>query len=113
MKKALVTSVLLMFALGASAAGMKVLEDGHEFDAGTMTLPSVVGGQLVVKGCAECQTLTFSLTDSTHYFIGTQQVSLGELKSHVAAHPSAAVLVVTPKSQKVVSRIVAQAVDSK
>jgi hypothetical protein len=112
MNKALLVSMLLLLACAAGASerrGMQVLEDGREVEAGTLTLPTQSSGTLEFRGCTVCATIALGLDLETRFYIGRREVSLGELRSYVNAHPSAAVLIVTPRTRNnVVSRIVAQ-----
>jgi hypothetical protein len=114
MNKAFIASILLLAAAGATASerrGMQVLEDGREVEAATLTLPAETAGVLQFRGCTACVTVSLNYDETTRYFIGRREVTLSELRFHVSAHPSAAVLLVTPRAKSnTVSRVVAQTI---
>jgi hypothetical protein len=108
MRKALLASILLAIAAGASGAerrGMRVLENGIEAWARAISLPSQAEGRLQFQSCPTCKPVILEINGETQFFVGKQPVSYADLKAELAAKPNAAVLIVTPKSQTVVSRI--------
>jgi hypothetical protein len=86
---------------------MRVLEDGREFRSEVVRLPNAAGGVVEIKACVECPQLLLTLAPTAIFLIGRTPVALNELRAHLDANPSAGVLVVSPKDQQVVSRIVA------
>ena len=108
-----VIALMLVVALPVAARAPKtVLEDGREVSAEMIRLPSSMEGTLDIQGCSTCKRLTFTLSHDVQFFIGNQLVSLADLKRHFAAHPSSFVLVVSPLSQNVVTRIKASPPDA-
>jgi hypothetical protein len=106
MKKAFWASILLMVAGTATAENrMRVLENGIEAWASAIVLPSQSLGTLEFKSCRTCKLHTLEIDRDTEFFVGDREVSFAELKQQFAAKPNAAVLIVTPKSKTVVSRI--------
>lgn len=103
---AIAATLLLALPAGARPT-FEVLEDGREVAASMITLPSVAGGTLEVLGCTACKRLTFKMAAQVQFFIGKQEVTMGEFKRHLASYPSEAVLVVSPRAQMVVTRLTA------
>lgn len=65
-----------------------------EVFAGSLTLPSGVGGAAVFAPCAECPPKSFPATAATRYFLGRKEVTVQELKAAIVGKPS---LIVTAK----------------
>ncbi|MBX5461348.1 MAG: hypothetical protein IRZ28_09680 [Steroidobacteraceae bacterium] len=65
-----------------------------EVSAGSLTLPSGVGGAAVFAPCAECPPKSFPATAATRYLLGRKEVTLQELKAAIIGKPS---LIVTVK----------------
>lgn len=101
-------AVMLVVALPAAArAPIAVLEDGREVDASFITLPSATGGLLAV-GCPSCPGKRYRLASEATFFIGKEQVTLGDLRAYLASNPEKAVLLVSPRGEEVVTQIKAQ-----
>ena len=110
MKQATLLIILMLTVITAVASekrGMRVLEDGRETDGAGLTLPANGVGNVEIRSCTACPVVLLGLGTGTRFLIGQREVSLTELRGHLAANPTANVLVVSPISQKTVSRIVA------
>ncbi len=110
MKQALITLVMTLVAFTATASdkrGMRVLETGYETSGAALTFPLDANGGVDVKECTTCAIKRLSLRADTLYQIDKRTVTFAEMKAHLNSTPAAAVVVVTPVKQAVVSRIVA------
>jgi hypothetical protein len=106
MKKTFWASILLATGIAANAAnGTRVLENGIEAQASAIIMPQRTDGRLQFQGCPTCKLYVLQLTEKTRFLIGDRDVSFDQLIQHISARPDAAVLIVTPKSQSVVTRI--------
>jgi hypothetical protein len=97
-----------LFAVCASAQ-MRVLELGHEATPNMVRIPSTVPGELTLNACDACQTLRLRVVAQTRFFIGKQEVTKPAFTQFLAEHPMASMVVVQPKTESVVSRIVVSA----
>ena len=105
---AFVLAALLLLPVSGNAANRsRVLEDGREVTPAMLTLPSLPDGVLAIQGCASCKRLSLRLTRDARFYVARTQVTYADLQRHLSAHPTVSVLVVSPKGQNVVTRIVA------
>lgn len=109
MNKLLVTSLLVLFTAGAAAddlnTRMRSVEEGHEFEAAALRLPSDGIGNLDIKVCQECTAEKMVIDANTRFFIGADAVTIGDLRAYMDAHPAKSILVVTPVGKNLVLRI--------
>lgn len=101
--------VSLLLPVGGHAASdrTRVLEDGREVTPAMLTLPSRADGVLAIQGCPTCKRISLQVGPATRYFIGKTEVNYVDLQRHLRAHPKGSVLVVSPRKQNSVTRIVA------
>jgi hypothetical protein len=106
---ALVLTSLLLLPLSGNAdnARSKVLEDGREVIPSMLTLPTLADGLLAIQGCSSCKRIPLQLARETRFYVGKTEVNYADLQRHLRAHPNVSVLVVSPRGQKIVTRIVA------
>jgi hypothetical protein len=105
----LVIASLLMLPVSGNAAAnrSKVLEDGREVTPSMLTLPTLADGVLAIQGCSSCKRISLQFARTTRFYIAKTEVGYPDLQRHLRAHPNVSVLVVSPKGQKIVTRIVA------
>jgi hypothetical protein len=105
----LVLASLLLLPLSGNAASnrSKVLEDGREVTPAMLTLPTLADGVLAIQGCSSCKRISLQFSRATRFYVGKTEVGYPDLQRHLRAHPNLSVLVVSPKGQKIVTRIVA------
>lgn len=106
---ALVIVSLLMLPLSGNAASTRsrVLEDGREVTPAMLTLPTLADGMLSIQGCSSCKRISLQFSRATRFYISKTEVTYADLQRHLRANPKVSVVVVSPKGQKIVSRIVA------
>lgn len=63
------------------------LTNAVEAVAGSVTLPSIADGTLVMAICHDCPPQSFVVDAATEYFIGDKPVKLADLRAAVAASP--------------------------
>jgi hypothetical protein len=99
----LLLAATLTFELPA-AAGLSH-EDAMESVSSEIVLPAAVPGGMLAKSCASCPTRSLQLTGATQFLVGTQLVSLAELRRQFssARYP---VLVTLQPDSSIVARIV-------
>jgi hypothetical protein len=97
---AVAACMLPWFAL-AQQAGWRV----HELNANTITLPPSDPGILSALPCGTCAVLSFNTTIDTRYEIGTEKVTLEEMRRQFAAHPRAFVVVSVGDDLRTVRRV--------
>jgi hypothetical protein len=86
---AALTASLVLAAAAHAQSGyhFKTVEVAMEALAGKVTLPSGPGSALVAIPCQGCAPKSFRATRATTYFLGKQQVTLGELAAAVSSQP--------------------------
>jgi hypothetical protein len=106
---ALVIASLLLLPISGNAAAnrSKVLEDGREVTPAMLTLPTLADGVLAIQGCSSCKRISLQFARTTRFYIARTEVGYADLQRHLRAHPNVSVLVVSPKGQNIVTRIVA------
>jgi hypothetical protein len=109
----LALALMLSLPLMSNAGGVRVLEDGHEVEARMVTFPSLADGMLSIQGCGACKLQTFKIAHDAQFFVGDIEVTYIDLQRHLRAHPTVALLVVSPKGQLIVTRIRASLPSSK
>lgn len=68
----------------ATSAALVELESGYELGISELTLPAHTAGQVVISGCAECESSVHSVNGQTEYYIGNSPVELDDLRAAVA-----------------------------
>lgn len=114
MKSRILISCLVMLAAALPAGARPphaVTEDGHELIASMITLPTNTASSFTVQQCTACRSMNFTLSATTQYVVGKTQVTLATMRSALAEHPRAAVLIVTPIGKSEVTRISTSLVD--
>jgi hypothetical protein len=107
MKSVFKTSIALLAlaALSATARTPGAVEDGKELEPSMLTLPSTIDGTLAVQGCSACKRRTYTMSPDVKFYVAKQEVSFAEFKRYIGAHPEAALLLVTPVNQNIVTRL--------
>jgi|SRR5688572_18018681 hypothetical protein len=107
MKSVLKTSIvfLALVTLSATARTPGAVEDGKEVAPSMLTLPSTIDGTVAVQGCSSCKRLTYTMSPDVRFYVAKQEVSFAEFKRYIGAHPEAALLLVTPVNQNIVTRL--------
>lgn len=105
----LVIASLLLLSVGnySAANGSKVLEDGREVTPAMLTLPTLADGRLAIQGCSSCKRISLQFARAARFYVGKTEVTYPDLQRHLRAHPEVSVVVVSPKGQNIVTRIVA------
>lgn len=90
------TVLALLAALPAAAAlaELRIIEDAIETTAASVVLPSDPPSSLVVTPCQGCTPVLVRTTVRAEYFLNKQPIGLAELRSRLAGHPDAYVLIV-------------------
>jgi hypothetical protein len=101
-------TVLVLASLPAWGAPTRAVEDSHELEASMVTMPSTNDGSVIVQGCTICPRTTYTLSDTTRFWLATREVSFAEFKRYLDANRAAAVFLVHTPKLNVVTRLVAQ-----
>jgi hypothetical protein len=108
--------IALIVILGAASPGAFAQarsELGHEAVPSMVSLPRAAGGELVLQVCATCKVLRLRVDATTRYLIGKEEVSLAEMAKYLEAHPMVPLVVVQPRNELVLSRLVASTIGAK
>lgn len=111
MKSVLTISIalLVLAVLPASARPPTgEFEQGRELEASMVTLPAAVGGTIGVQGCTACKQTDYTMAHDVRFYLAQREVSFGEFKRYLDAHPQAAVFLVNTPKVNVVTRLMAQ-----
>ncbi|HTU68402.1 MAG TPA: hypothetical protein VMF52_20835 [Steroidobacteraceae bacterium] len=101
----LVVAALLLATGSTQAAPPRVLEDAREVAPSMLTLPSTADGRLSIQGCSTCKRIDLAMARDVRFFVGPTEVTYSDLQRQLRTYPKAAVLVVSPRGQLVVTRI--------
>ncbi len=87
-KLATIIAAAALFASATANAFLQNVEQGLELASNEVSIPSREG-TLLIRSCAECQTLRLRITSDTRCFIGDDLVPLTELRRRAGAamHP--------------------------
>jgi hypothetical protein len=108
MKSVLIASIALIVlaVMPAAAVSPVTLEHSHEVGGRMLSMPSSLEGSVEVQACTACKRMVFAISPEVRFQIANRQVSFGEMKQYVAAHPDAVMLLVT-SPQNIVTRLAA------
>jgi hypothetical protein len=100
-------------SFSALAQQRGVVELGHEAVPSMVSLPRSANGELTLQPCATCKVLSLRVNEATRYLIGKEQVTLAEMTKYLSAHPMIPLVVVQPRNELVLSRLVASTIGAK
>lgn len=100
----LLCSALLVGTLGVAHAQsrtpaprdrfvLKTIDQAVEAPSSTVTLPSALGGSLVMPPCGGCVPKSFTTTANTGWFVNGEAVTLVKLREVANANPTIALTV--------------------
>jgi hypothetical protein len=74
-------TLALLLSIGAITVPMAnavliEIEDSHEVDAETVTLPGSTAGYLLFKLCSACKSVSMQVGEETRYFLDGEEVTL-------------------------------------
>jgi hypothetical protein len=81
---ATIAALGLAGAAQAQKPDFEILEHAVEILSGKVTLPSTPESGLVMPRCWDCPPKSYETNAETRYFLGDQEVSLGEFRAAVA-----------------------------
>ena len=114
MKLSHIAAIVMLGAASPGAfAQARVSELGHEAVPSMVSLPRAADGELALQICATCKVLRLRVNQTTRYMIGKEQVSLAEMAKYLDAHPMVPLVVVQPRNELVLSRLVASTIGAK
>jgi hypothetical protein len=113
-------SLLALCVLGIAAFGARAgavlhsprqpdvvsTELGIETSSDLILLPTSEVGDITVNRCAQCKTVSYSVTRATQYFVGSERVSLFDLHRYLVPGESRFTMIYVSPSQRVVERVV-------
>jgi len=103
---ALIAGFALATSVNAVQNPVHAVEDSHEFDGSMVSLPSGAEGRLVFS-CNGCALLSLSITPTTPYYIGRQEVTLADVRKQILTNPTGCVLIATPRGKTNITRLTA------
>jgi hypothetical protein len=84
MKIKLILSALILGLALPVAAEFKTVSRAHEVSLSDFRAPTTLNGGLTFKGCAECDSLSVSVTPNTRFVVNGKTLSLDEFRSAVS-----------------------------
>jgi hypothetical protein len=108
-------AAVVLLGLGSlpALAQIRVIELTHEAVPSQLTLPRAADGELTLQLCATCKVLRLRASASTRYLIGREEVTLADVTRYLGQHRMATVVVVQPKDEFSLSRMVVATVGAK
>jgi cytochrome c peroxidase len=79
----LAASVAVSVAAGAADWGAKSTQRSLETSTYNLQLPDSMSGELGIQQCSSCKRISLHFTDRTELLVGTDKVTLRELKDFV------------------------------
>jgi hypothetical protein len=98
--------ILLALSSLSATAQVRVIELSREVGPRMLELPRSETGELIIRPCSACKTSRLRVDSKTQYVLGEIDVRLAEMTLYLANHPNASVVVMYPKDESVVSRLV-------
>ena len=107
MRSVWVSLALLVVALAAPGANAVLVEIEDAFESSTelVILPAGGVGNLIVRECGTCKTITLLANARTRAFVGNQEVPFDEMRS-LAESLTAPVYVFYTADDKLVTRVI-------
>lgn len=106
---AIASALLMVAALSPQQAhALKALEDGIESTSRLTQLPSVTQGAILARSCSKCPLQTFHLTAASRLFVGSEEVSLADLRQFFSGRDEFNLIIATTPGSQNVTRIVVQ-----
>lgn len=105
-----ITSLFLVAAMfrPPEAHALKMLEEGIESTSRLTQLPSVPQGAVLSRTCRTCPLLTFRLSAESRLYVGSEQVSLADLRQFFTGRDEFNLIIATTPGSQTVTRIVVQ-----
>lgn len=91
--------------LSSPARAALSLEDAMEAQSTDLVLPAAVPGVLAARSCSSCPLRNLQLSASSRFFIGSQAISLSELRRQFTSGRLPVLVALKPDSN-IVTRIV-------
>jgi hypothetical protein len=103
---AIFTSAVLAQPHATLAQQRGLAEQAVESSTALVVLPRSVPSEISVTSCAECKASVLKVTEKSRFFVGKQQVSLGQLRDFVSRSPTTGLYVFFEAPSSSITRVV-------